>query len=226
MSDSDNTFRDTLTASMARWKVFLDPEKLAQFRAHFVAMVETNRTLNLTRMTDPTEAAVKHYADSLAMLLWSEAHAPNTRTVLDIGTGAGFPAIPLAVMRPHWDITAIDSTAKKIRFVTDTARQLGLQNLKAEHAHTDHWQPASRFDLVTMRAVSSLSECVSIGSRFASSGGSVIAYKTATLEAAEVNSAHATARAIGLSVADPFQYDLQLGDERIERALYVYHTRR
>ncbi len=77
-----------------------------------------------------------------------------------------------------------------------------------------------------MRAVSSLSECISMGSRFASRGGSVIAYKTATLEAAEVNSAHATARALGLSVADPFHYDLQLGDERIGRALHVYRTRR
>ena len=110
-----------LAQRLARWQIKLSPKQLGQMVAHHDAMVEANRRLNLTRITDPVESAVRHYADSLALLAWSRDSAVSIRTLLDVGTGAGFPAVPLAIMKPKWKITAIDGTKKKIDFVRETA---------------------------------------------------------------------------------------------------------
>ena len=93
--------------------------------------------MNLTRITRPAEAAVRLYADSLAVLSWARQSGNETgvRTVLDIGTGAGFPAVPLAVAAPDWRITAIEATNKKAAFVEQSARRVGAENLRVILRH-------------------------------------------------------------------------------------------
>lgn len=182
--------------------------------------------MNLTRITDPTEAAVKHYLDSLAVLSWEQslgAHqvSPGNVRLLDIGTGAGFPAVPLAIMRPEWRIVALDGTRKKIEFVRRVSKELNLNNLTAEHGHSDHWITHEFYCLVTTRAVGSLAEVILAGRRFIQSKGRIVAYKTAKLPDEELAQARDAARRLQMRMEEPFLYELRCGQDVLERALYT-----
>jgi len=222
MDGSLEQFDRTLIESLDRWDVSIDSERLDRLRQHFQAVVETNRTLNLTRITDPVEAAVKHYADSLALMLWVNEQRLGAQSVLDIGTGAGFPAVPLAVMEPRWEVTALDATLKKVDFLTRAAARLQLTNLRVEHDHSDHWQPHRRFQLVALRAVGKLAVCLRQGGRHVARHGRLIVYKTASLQADEIDAAAAEAARLRLCECQPFPYELKLAGETIRRALHVY----
>jgi len=129
-----DVFDAALCRAVAALGLAVDQGQRARMYAHFRRVIEANRVFNLTRITAPADAAVQHYADSLSLLAapWIDAGGPLT--VLDVGTGAGFPAIPLAIVCCHWDITAIDGTGKKARFVAETAAALKLTNVRAGHA--------------------------------------------------------------------------------------------
>ena len=87
--EPDDRFRPALLEALARWELGLSDVQAGAMVRHYTMMVETNRSTNLTRITDPVDAAVKHHADSLSLLLWEQRERPAIRTVLDIGTGAG-----------------------------------------------------------------------------------------------------------------------------------------
>ncbi len=205
------------------------PRELRQLRAHFEAVVETNRVMNLTRITDPIEAAVKHYADSLALLLWTRDRSIAVRTVLDVGTGAGFPSVPLAVMQREWAVTAIDATRKKVEFLTRTVAAIGLTNVHVEHAHAAHWRPILRgsgqerpFDVVAVRALAPLGKCLELCAAFVKPGGWLVAYKTASLDRAELAAAERVLKKTRMRVEEPFPYGLQMGDQTLHRALHLF----
>lgn len=197
-------------------------EELRKLRAHFEAVVDTNRVMNLTRITDPSEAAVKHYADSLALLVWARDRAIAVRAVLDVGTGAGFPAVPLAVMRPEWQVTALDSMRKKTEFLARTAETLGLGNLRVEQGNTAHWKPDGRFDLVVARAFAPLAKCLESCARFATPGGRLVVYKTQWLTLGELEAAERLLEKSLMVAEEPFGYELQVGGETLRRALHLF----
>lgn len=220
----------TITNALARWDITITPEQIDQLQAHFQAVVEANRTMNLTRITDPVEAAIKHYADSLALLLWVRAREPSVQTLLDVGTGAGFPAVPLAIMRPEWSVTAIDATGKKIDFLQRTVAAIGLKNVHCEHAHSRHWTPSAisrqppgpGFDLVVFRALTSLSKSLEQTAGYMAPGGWLVAYQTASVNPNEQNLAQQVCTKMGLHAHERFAYDLVVGSEKLYRMLYVY----
>jgi 16S rRNA (guanine527-N7)-methyltransferase len=221
MAQPADLFERALRESMVSWSINVTDGQLLALRTHYDAMIETNQVMNLTRITDPIEAAVKHYADSLAVLPWiHEAQVPID-TVLDIGTGAGFPAVPLAVMRPDWRLTAIDGTRKKVDFLNKTVESIGLRNLVVEHAHSTHWRPGRRFDLVVARAVGSLVNCLHALAPHARHGGWVVVYKTPTA-LDEMEEVEPMLRALRLKPAEPFPYQLTSGSVHIERLLVPY----
>jgi 16S rRNA (guanine527-N7)-methyltransferase len=222
MSGRGDPFEGTLSTALRRWGMPVLPRELHQLRAHFEAVVETNRVMNLTRITEPIEAAVKHYADSLALLLWTEGRSVTVRTVLDVGTGAGFPAVPLAVMRPEWAVTAIDATRKKVEFLTRTVAAIGLTNVHVEHAHAAHWRPKRPFDVVVVRALAPLGKCLELCAAFVKPGGWLVAYKTASLDRAELAAAEKVLKKTRLRVEEPFPYELQMGDQTLHRALHLF----
>jgi 16S rRNA (guanine527-N7)-methyltransferase len=230
-------FDEALTAALARWGLSIEPDRLGQLRTHYEAVVEANRTMNLTRITDPVEAAVKHYADSLALLLWVEKPKVTVQTLLDVGTGAGFPAVPLVVMRPDWSVTAIDATRKKIDFLRRTADAIGLSNLHCEHAHSEHWKPSAvsqqfsaisrrssgpGFDLVVFRALTSLAKSLEQTSGYVAEGGCLVAYKTASMDPAEQRAADRAAAKLHLRLDERFTYDLELEGEKLNHVLFIY----
>ncbi len=120
-------------------------------------LIEANRQVNLTRITEPQEFNLKHIADSLAIARFFPELAEEKLTVADIGCGAGFPSLVLALAFPRLRITAIDSTGKKTAFVERAAAALGLTNLKVVTGRSNELNRRqefrSRFDIVTARAV-------------------------------------------------------------------------
>lgn len=231
MTNEPESFETTLTEALSHWNLLITSNQLARMRAHFDALVETNRVMNLTRITDPKEAAIKHYADSLSLLLWIDHRRINVKTVLDIGTGGGFPSVPLAIMRPDWSITAIDGTGKKIDFVRRTARNIGLDNLHCVHTHSCHWndtnksdQPSTAgFDLVVCRALATLPKTIEQTAMFVEPGGHLVAYQSDKVDQATLDGADRAVKSAGLCAETPHRYMLDTGSDERKLVLYPYH---
>ena len=140
-------------------------------------LVEVNNVMNLTAITDEDGIILRHFVDSM---LISEYISPNSR-LIDVGCGAGFPTLPLAIIRPDILITALDSTEKRIRYVQETADMLGLTNVKAVTARAEDFAklPKNRekFDHATARAVASMPMLAELTIPFIKVGGSLVAMK-------------------------------------------------
>ncbi len=221
MPDADE-FMATLGDTLRHLSVPVEPSQLARLDDHFRLLLEANRQFNLTRITDPVRAARWLYGDSAAALAWAAQRGVGVRTVLDVGSGAGFPAVPLAVLAADWQVTALEATAKKAEFVRRCADRLGIDNLEAVHAHGAHWKAERAFDLVTFKAVGALDMCLGQGRRFVAPGGHVVVYKTAPLPADEARAGQRAARRHGLSERTTFEYELSGQESTAPMALHVY----
>ncbi len=135
-------------------------------------LVRWNQRVNLTAIRDPQEMISGHLLDSL-----SARPLLKGSRVLDVGTGAGFPGLPLAIVEPQWSFTLIDSNNKKVRFVEHIAGLLGLGNVTAIKARTEDFAPGKRFDTVIARAVAALPRLVEIAGHHVGEGGVFVALK-------------------------------------------------
>lgn len=150
-------------------------------------MLEVNKSLNLTAIKDEKAIILKHYVDSVTV----SEHIPEGSSMIDVGCGAGFPTLPLAIFRPDLRILALDGTAKRINYVAETAKMLGLGNVKAiaaraeELANTSEYRES--FDIATARAVASMPVLCELCIPFVKLGGMMIAMKSqqASAELAE-----------------------------------------
>jgi 16S rRNA (guanine527-N7)-methyltransferase len=131
-----------------------------------------NRKVNLTAVRDREQMHVLHIADSLAARPLLEGHR-----ILDVGTGPGFPGLPLAIVEPEREFTLVDSNNKKIRFVEHAAALLGLDNVIAVKARAEDYAPGHRFDTVIARALASLPKLVEIAGHHVREGGVFVALK-------------------------------------------------
>lgn len=145
-------------------------------------MLEVNEHMNLTAICDLDGIILKHYIDSLTV----SKYIPEGSKILDIGCGAGFPTLPLAIVRPDLQITALDSTAKRIEYIRETANLLGLTNVTAITARAEEkgHNPALRenFNIVVARAVARLNVLAELSIPFVKIGGSFIAMKANAAE--------------------------------------------
>lgn len=145
---------EALVWRTARGAPDLPAGAVAKLAEHARRMIEANRVMNLTRITAPRELAVKHVLDSLVA---SDRVDFSNARVLDVGTGAGFPGIPIAVAVPSATVAMIDGTAKKVSFVDDVVAALGLTNAVALHGRAEAHLLDARYDLLVARAVGALS---------------------------------------------------------------------
>lgn len=168
---------DMLMAGASQLNLNLSSDQTSQFQGHAQLLMQWNRKINLTAIADPVGIAVKHFLDSVAPL----AHLSLSGEVLDLGTGGGFPGIPLKIMRPEVTMTLIDGTRKKINFVKQVIRQLDLDKIEALHQRAETMgalnQYACRYKSVISRAVSDLKDVVRLAMPLLANGGKIVIYK-------------------------------------------------
>jgi len=140
---------------------------------HQEKVLETNKYMNLTAITCPQEFAVKHIIDSMALL----PYIPCGIKLADIGTGAGFPGIVLAIMRPDLRVTLIDSLRKRIFFLQEIIHELGLENVQAVHSRAEDNRLGMAFDICTARAVAPMDKLARWVLPITAPGGTFLAMK-------------------------------------------------
>lgn len=224
VADDDRAFLAALSPVLSGWGIALDPRQLSLLLSHFRAVVETNCVMNLTRIVSPAAAAVMHVADALSVVAWAaiEPRVPADANVLDVGTGAGFPAIPVAIARPAWRVTAIDGTGKKAAFVARTAATLGLSNLRVLHARAEHAASTGEYDLVLARAVAKLDPLLMWLAPWVRVGGFIVAYKNAELTPDEADAGAALASRLDLVESEGYSYILPDESGPAMRQLRIY----
>lgn len=157
----------------------LSARQLEQFEIFYRAVISWNEKINLTALTDAEDFAVKHVIDSLTV--WDENKFAGVGKVIDVGTGAGFPGIPLKIFRPEIEIVLLDSLDKRVKFLKSVVAELNLSGVECIHgraedlAHDKNFR--ERFDLVTARAVARLSVIAEYCLPFAKVGGTFAAMK-------------------------------------------------
>ncbi|MBQ5819675.1 MAG: 16S rRNA (guanine(527)-N(7))-methyltransferase RsmG [Clostridia bacterium] len=195
--------RDVFTANMRT----LTAEQEARFLRLTDEMLRVNAEMNLTSITDPLQIAIKHYADCASVARFPEGGV----TVADIGAGAGFPTLPLAILRPDLRITAVDSTEKRMRYVERTARLLGLDGVSVKTARAEEMgrDPAYResFDFVTARAVAPLNVLCELCLPLVRRGGGFCALKAAGGRD-ELQEAERAAALLGAEVSEIREFSL------------------
>lgn len=161
----------------------------AAFDRYAEMLTERNEKVNLTAITDPDEIRVKHFTDSLAAIDLIKTGA----TVLDIGSGAGFPGIPLKIARDDISVTLLDSVNKKVAFMNDVIADLGLENIEAVHARIEDFPHKGEFDVAVSRAVAELTTLAEYALPFVKVGGTFVAYKSEKAEAEAAAAGNAVA---------------------------------
>ena len=148
-NDPTNRFKAALAAAVARFNLAaLSETQLDNLARHYTMMRAWNERINLTRISEPEDAARLHYADSL----YGGQFIAAARSLIDLGSGAGFPAIPLAVLRPEVQVTALEANHKKALFLREARDALGLENFSVVAARLEAYDLAG-FDLLASRAI-------------------------------------------------------------------------
>lgn len=176
---------NTLPSMDGVWSQTLDwqPDEKQQqlFQQVYQAVLAGNHQQNLTRITSPQDFWEKHLWDSLSGIVGLSEYLDRKLEVIDIGTGAGFPGIPLAIAFPDWQLTLLDSTRKKITFVNETIAHLKLSNATGIVARAETLGRVSgdraSYDLALVRAVSKASVCAEYGLPFVKQGGLAVLYR-------------------------------------------------
>lgn len=194
--------------------ISINNNQIEKFKLLSELLVEQNKTMNLTAITDADGIAVKHFADSISVLSAYD-FAENSK-VMDIGTGAGFPGIPLLIMRPDLKLTMLDSTAKKLKYVQSTVNTLGLSaeilHTRAEEAGQNN-NYREKYDVVCSRAVAALNVLCEYCLPFVKVGGVFIAMKAAKAQE-EISAAKNSVKLLGGEITNIKTFSLSDGGER------------
>lgn len=193
-------------------------EKTQIFNEYKKLFLEKNQVLNLISKNDEKYLEEKHIKDSLSIKLFFDKYNFSGKTLLDIGTGGGFPALPIAIEYPNFEVTGIDSTAKKIRAISDIAENLNLKNFKTICDRVENIKD-KKFDLITSRAVAKLDLIVQYALPLLQKNGYLVVYKSKTAQE-EITQAEKTLKKHKAKVIDVIEYKLPL-EEIYERNLVV-----
>ena len=200
--------------------ISLNEEQKQQFIAFYEYLVEKNKVMNLTGITEFQEVLVKHFLDSLACV--KAVDMKKVTTVMDIGTGAGFPGVPLKIAFPHLEACLLDSLKKRVNFLEETFALLKLQNITAIHGRAEEFAKnksyRETYDLCVSRAVSNLATLSEYCLPYVKVGGKFISYKSGTVQE-EAEQAEKAVRILGGKIQDVVYFNLP--DSEIQRSLVV-----
>ncbi|MEO8101651.1 MAG: 16S rRNA (guanine(527)-N(7))-methyltransferase RsmG [Betaproteobacteria bacterium] len=165
--------RQRLDEGLADLKLDLDPPKRAQLLQYLALLDKWNKVYNLTAVREPLRMIGLHVLDSLTLL----AHLGVSSTIIDVGSGAGLPGIPLAISSPHRRVTMLDSVAKKTTFIRQALGELGLKNADVVTGRVEDYRPPVKFDRVVSRAFAELKDFVDGAGHLCADAGEMLAMK-------------------------------------------------
>ena len=200
--------------------ITLDEIQKKQFTDFYEYLVEKNKVMNLTGITEFQEVLIKHFLDSLACV--KAVDMSQIKRIMDIGTGAGFPGVPLKIAFPHLEACLLDSLKKRVNFLEETFQLLKLENITAIHGRAEEYaknkQYRETYDLCVSRAVSNLATLSEYCLPYVKTGGYFISYKSGTVQE-EVEQAQKAVKILGGKIQDVVYF--QLPDSEIQRSLVV-----
>jgi 16S rRNA (guanine527-N7)-methyltransferase len=172
-------FKEELAKAAAEYGISLSDTQMEQYNRYFELLVEWNEKINLTAITEPKEVAIKHMIDSITA--YDENLFKDGTTVIDVGTGAGFPGLPLKIFCPEIKLTLMDSLNKRIKFLQTVVEELGLKDVECVHARAEEGARNKNyresFDIAVSRAVARLPILCEYCLPFVKKGGHFIALK-------------------------------------------------
>ncbi len=172
-----------LTDCLDALKISYTDQQLEQLYRYYEMLVEKNKVMNLTAITDFDEVMIKHFADSLALLAYTPL---REKKILDLGTGAGFPGVPLKIFCPDSEFILVDSINKKLNFIADVCEELGLNGISVCHSRAENLAHSpefrEQFDFVVSRAVANLATLSELTLGFIKKGGYFVSYKSVAAE--------------------------------------------
>ena len=209
-------FEERIKEYALEMNINISNEQIEKFYNYMQLLLDWNEKINLTAIIEPKEIILKHFIDSLTILKYIEKDSK----VIDVGTGAGFPGVPLKIMRDDIEITLLDSLNKRINFLEEVIKQLELTKIQAIHGRAEEFGKKQResFDIVTSRAVANLSTLSEYLVPLAKIGGKCICMKSMNIEE-ELNQAQKAISLLGGNVENIEKFLLPKSE--IERSLII-----
>ena len=206
-----NEFKEKMIIDVDKLGIKLSEIQLKQFYNYMNLLIEWNKKINLTAITEPDEIILKHFVDSLTI---SKYISDGTK-VVDVGTGAGFPGIPLKIVRQDVDITLLDSLQKRINFLNEVINELNLEKITTVHSRVEDFgknkKYREKFDIATSRAVANLATLSEYLLPLVKVGGKVISMKGSLIQEELENSKNAI-KILGGQIEKVDEFDLPNSD--------------
>lgn len=197
-----------LKQSAKSFGLALSDRQVEQFRLYWEILVQRNQQMNLTAITEQNEVETRHFLDSLALFQVADLKG---KRLIDIGTGAGFPGVPLKIAEPSLELTLLDSLAKRVDFLAEVCEKLALEHVRCLHARAEEWVAEAgereSYDYATSRAVARLNMLAELALPYIKVGGAFFAMKTAHAEE-EIEEARAAVELLGGTVEQEYDYKL------------------
>ena len=211
-------FREEFEKYLTELELKLDDEKIKQFYDYMNLLTEWNKKINLTAITEPKEIILKHFIDSLTI----SKYLDEKSTLIDVGTGAGFPGIPLKILREDIEVTLVDSLNKRVVFLEDVIKNLKLKNIRAIHGRAEEIgrnnEYREKFDYVTSRAVANIATLSEYLIPLVKEKGKCICMKGPDI-AEELENGKKAISVLGGKIIKKEEFDLPLTD--IKRTILV-----